>query len=140
MDKDLYNSEWIETGDSCSQYCRDRGQKIYDFIQLLQLEDDYVVVTERIDLNDYTKEDIENEIYGYYDSFQTVIDMYSRNHAEQIVAECIFENISYQTDRRSDMVSEEEAKFIIKRYIESDGKCFLCSRNAILNHKQIKQN
>ena len=133
-------NDWIETDDSCLQHCKYRGNRVYDFIQMIWLDnakdesDNYIVVAETIDLDDYGKDEIELAVLGYYDNYQTALDIYGKDNIDQIVAECIFENMTY-TDFRSDVISEKDAEFVIKTYIDSDGRRFLCNNELIEREK-----
>ena len=82
-------------------------------------------------MNDYEKDDIESSVLGYYDIYQTAFDIYGEDNIDQIVAECIFENMSYYTHFRSDVISKKDAEFVIKTYIDSDGRRFLCNNELI---------
>lgn len=134
-------NEFYLTDDDCMQYCKELGNGQYIFIQVIWIDvankdkrainakdeiDNYVVVSEVVDISEMTREDMELAISGYYESIEEMERLYGFPQEElgQLIAECIFENLWTQTDRVSEVVSWDDAKDIVRRFIDSDGKIF----------------
>lgn len=127
------NNGWYCTDNDCMQYCRSLGNRRYEFVQVIWLDtcgndkrakndsDNYVVVTDSIDMNDYDEEDIEMAICGYYQNIKEMEESYGLplGELDDIVAECFFENMSFITDCHSDIVSWNDAEDIIQDFINT---------------------
>lgn len=88
--------EWICTDPDNNQYGRQIAPKIYEFKELARdmddyEEDEYIELT--INLEEYTKEQIENYVSAYYSDVMEIQDIYDKDF-EWIIAECIFEQDS----------------------------------------------
>lgn len=114
---------WFLTDDSCAQYCRKITDTEYEFVQLqwmdmLPHEDsDYCVTNSTIDVGFMDIVDVENAIYGFYDSVQAIVESYGKDMSVadycQIIAECAFENETGDNSI-SDVMPEDQAfKFLI---------------------------
>lgn len=113
---------WICTDSDCSQYCRKLRKRKYQFVEILSfgyVESDtmYTVKSAFIDLNDYTKEEVEKIISSYYGSLEALYNYYSDEDAEEIIAECIFEEMNDGSETTHGMMTRNEAEKFIKRYI-----------------------
>lgn len=114
--------KWYETDEM--QWCRKREDtdRAYDFVQVVWLDivegdegypnKEYTVVTGSVYLNDYTDEDIEMEICGYYDSIEQMCESYDIpfecwKELDSIIAECIFE--SWENFDSHRMYTKEDA-------------------------------
>ena len=85
-------SKWIQTDDD--QWCKKICDKCFDLVEIREWPDGYVVAYGEIDLNDYSKAEITSCITGYgYASIEDVKDQY-RSDANQVIAECLFEQTS----------------------------------------------
>ena len=130
------NNGWYCTDNDCMQYCRNFGDRVYEFIQVIWLDtckrdtravnakdesDNYIVATDTIDMNYFTDEDIELAICSYYGSIEAMEKSYGMNIREldAVVAECYFENISEITDFCTGAVSWNDAEKIIQDYINT---------------------
>ena len=80
--------DWIITDADRQQYGRKISENVYEFKEYNQLENDWDEI--KIDLTDYTLEEIESMISPYYQSIQQVKQLYEDN-SNWIIAECIFE-------------------------------------------------
>lgn len=83
---DLDNEQWgRQLGDNLFEFKeKNRGFDEYE-------EDEFIEI--RINLDDYTEEQIENHISAYYENIAEVISIYGKQ-ANWIIAECIFEQES----------------------------------------------
>jgi len=74
------------------QWCKKVSDHEFDFVEVRsQLNPgEFDVVSGNVDLNDYSNEEIEEYISGYYKDTAVLKDSYPDNWA-QIIAECIFE-------------------------------------------------
>ena len=119
--------EWFCTDTDSYQYCRDNGNGKYSFVEIVWLDTvegdpgypdkEYTVKAAYIDLNDYDEKEREIAICGYYDSLDVVYTEYE-DGAEQIIAECIFEEMTDGSATTYGMMTREEAEEFVKKYIE----------------------
>ena len=77
---------------------------------------EYTVKSAWIDLNDYDTHDRECAICGYYDSLEKAYEIYG-DSTEQIIAECIFEEMCNGECSTYGMMTETEADKFIQNYI-----------------------
>lgn len=120
-------SEWICIDTDSSQYCKDHGRGCYSFVEIVWLDTvkgdpgypdkEYTVKSAYIDLDDYNMAEKEIAISGYYDSLDAVYTEYE-DAAEQIIAECIFEEMTEGSATTYGMMTKEEAEKFVKKYIE----------------------
>ena len=68
-------------------------------------------------MDDYDTHDKECAICGYCDSLDAVYTEYE-DAAEQIIAECIFEEMTDGSATTYGMMTREEAEAFIRKYIE----------------------
>lgn len=86
-------TEWICTDLDNEQYGRQIDTRTFEFKEknrgLLDYEDgEFIEIY--VNLNNYTKGEIENNISAYYDSIEEIIEIYGSD-SDWIIAECIFE-------------------------------------------------
>lgn len=118
--------EWICTDSDCSQYCKINSDGTYSFIEKVWLDicngdpgypdKKYTVKTALVDLNDYTEYEKECNISGYYDSIESLREIYG-DDSDQIIAECIFEEMTDGSASTTEMMTEKEADDYIQKYI-----------------------
>ena len=119
---------WFLTDDSCAQYCRKVSDTEYEFVQLqwmdmLPHEDsDYCVTNSTIDVGSMDLDDVENAIYGFYDSISALVESYGKDMSIadycQIIAECAFENETGDNSI-SDVMPEDQALKFLLNYIRT---------------------
>ena len=87
-------AEWVCTDCDFWQYQRKESKPgLYSMIQTNELPDGkWVVISDIIDVSDYSEKEIEDAVLMYYDTMDDFREEYGRN-AEGIIAECLFENI-----------------------------------------------
>lgn len=117
---------WICTDSDCSQYCKVNSDETYSFIEKVWLDTckgdpgypdkSYTVKTALIDLNDYTEAEKEVNVSGYYDSIEELREIYKED-SDQIIAECIFEEMTDGSASTTEMMTEKEADDYIQKYI-----------------------
>ena len=118
--------EWVCTDSDSSQYCKINSDGIYNFIEKVWLDickgdpsypdKKYTVKTALVDLNDYTDHEKECNICGYYDSIESLREIYG-DDSDQIIAECIFEEMTDGSASTTEMMTEKEADDYIQKYI-----------------------
>ena len=118
--------EWICTDSDCSQYCKINSDGTYSFIEKVWLDickedpwypdKHYTVKTALVDLNDYTEYEKECNISGYYDSIEALMEIYAE-YSDQVIAECIFEEMTDGSASTTEIMTEKEADEYIQKYI-----------------------
>lgn len=118
--------EWICTDSDSSQYFKLNSDGTYNFIEKVWLDTckgdpgypdkSYTVKTALIDLNDYTEKEKEINVSGYYDSLETLRKFYT-DDSDQVIAECIFEEMTDGNALTTEMMTEKEADEYIQKYI-----------------------
>ena len=118
---------WSETDSDCCQHIRNDGN-IYEMIQVVWLDTtkedkekglhEYCVVRSSIDLDDYSKEEME----GYISSYDYTLNKLREDYGDDmwsIIAECILEEASMcDACIVDDADSWEEAKKIVEEIIQ----------------------
>lgn len=118
--------EWVCTDSDSSQYCKINSDGTYSFIEKVWLDickgdpgypdKKYTVKTALVDLDDYTEHEKECNISGYYDSIESLREIYD-DYSDQIIAECIFEEMTDGSASTTEMMTEKEADDYIQKYI-----------------------
>lgn len=119
--------EWFCTDPDSFQYCKEHGNRRYSFVEIVWLDTvegdlgypdkEYTVKSVYVDLNDYDEKEREIAICGYYDSLEAVCAEHE-DTAEQIIAECIFEEMTDGSATTYGMMTREEAEEFVNKYIE----------------------
>ena len=119
--------EWFCTDTDSFQHCKEHGNGKYNFVEIVWLDTvegdsgypdkEYTVKSAYIDLTDYNMSEKEIAISGYYDSLDAVYAEYE-DAAEQIISECIFEEMTDGSATTYGMMTKEEAENFLKKYIE----------------------
>lgn len=120
-------SKWFCTDTDSFQHCKEHGNGKYSFVEIVWLDTvkgdpgfpdkEYTVKSAYIDLDDYNMAEKEIAISGYYDSLDAVYAEYE-DATEQIIAECIFEEMTDGSATTYGMMTKEEAEVFVKKYIE----------------------
>ena len=109
--------DWICT-DGGLQWLKQLNEKEFHLIEIREYPNGYNVATGVIDLNDYTKEDIEKCITGYgYKSISDMISQYKED-TNQVIAECLFEQESDMNLVGFWVKTEEEAEKQAREYMK----------------------
>ena len=118
--------DWIRTDSDSSQYCKVNSDGTYSFKEKVWLDTckrdpgypnkEYTVKTAFVDLDDYTEHEKECNICGYYDSLEALREIYKED-SDQIIAECIFEEMTDGSASTTKMMTEKEADEYIQKYI-----------------------
>lgn len=119
--------KWFCTDTDSFQYCKEHGNGKYSFVEIVWLDTvegdsgypdkEYTVKSAYVDLDDYDTHDKECAICGYYDSLDAVYTEYE-DGAEQIIAECIFEEMTDGSATTYGMMTREEAEEFVRKYME----------------------
>lgn len=124
------SNEWYKTDDL--QWCKPLGERRYEFIQVLWIdtcpndpENDHVVCSGLIDLNDYSDDEIESAVSSYYESYDDMLEKYNttRENAHEldsIVAECIFEEECYTDCHSHGSFGKDKAVEYVEKWIEEN--------------------
>ena len=120
--------EWFCTDTDSFQHCKEHGNGKYSFVEIVWLDTvegdpgypdkEYTVKSAYIDLTDYNMAEKEIAISGYYDSLDAVYAEYE-DAAEQIIAECIFEEMTDGSATTYGMMTKEEAEDFVRKYMET---------------------
>ncbi len=130
---------WILTDVDCCQYMRNvteaKTHNVYEGVQLIEYPDElsdgigyqYGIAHAVVDLDDYTAEELEDILRGYYDELERTFI------SDRIKAECVFEtfaleNIDYNAHSR------EGAEQIIQKILWEN---FLIRNGADLTDKYV---
>lgn len=119
--------KWFCTDPDSFQHCKEHENGKYSFVEIVWLDTvegdpgypdkEYTVKSAYVDLDDYNEKEREIAISGYYDSLDAVYTEYE-DAAEQIIAECIFEEMTEGSATTYGMMTKEEAEKFVKKYIE----------------------
>lgn len=85
---------YICTDPDCSQYMAKVTNTRYSYIEYRQWFDRFVVCHAVVDLQDYSLDEICTYCSAYYDSLEQMVEGYGFRGALQMMAECIFEQLS----------------------------------------------
>ena len=105
---------WDCTDPDYFQYQKALSDTMFNMVQTFEMPDStFIVAKGIIDLDDYTDEEINGYVTGYYNSLDDLKNQYGDN-SNGIIAECIFESLqpmeyAYQFPAKD----EEEAKKIV---------------------------
>lgn len=106
------------------QWCKKVSDHEFDFVEVRnQLNpEEFNVVVGNVDLADYSEDEQETYVEGYYKSLADVKAQYPDNYA-QIIAECIFEQThEIELICFGPYASEDEAEAEAEKYIETVNK------------------
>lgn len=88
-------SNYICADPDCAQYIAKITDTRYSCIEYREWFGDYIVCHAVVDLQDYTLVEIRAYCSPYYDSLEQMVADYGFCGALQIMAECIFEQFSF---------------------------------------------
>lgn len=110
-----------------NRYYKRRENYIFDFIDIFPYNDVFYVVCATVDISDADETDYD-EAMGYLDSTDGQ-DEEGMKFLDRCLASSWFEKNKYDSEKKSVIVSKDIADFIVKKYIETDGKRFLYDEN-----------
>lgn len=110
-----------------SRYYKRRGKYIFDFIDIFPYTDVFYVVCATVDIR-YADETDNDEAMGYLESTYDQDDE-GWKFLDSCLVSSWFEKKRYDSEKKSVIVSKDIADFIVKKYIETDGKRFLYDEN-----------
>lgn len=110
-----------------NRYYKRRENYIFDFIDIFPYTDVFYVVCATVDISDADETDYD-EAMGYLDSTDGQ-DEEGMKFLDRCLASSWFEKKKYDSEKKSVIVSKDIADFIVKKYIETDGKRFLYDEN-----------
>lgn len=87
--------DYICTDPDCAQYVTKISDTKYSFIEYRELSETYVVCHAVIELSDYTLDEICTYCAPYYNSLEQMVADYGFRETLRIMAECIFEQLSF---------------------------------------------
>lgn len=118
---------WKKIESRENRYYKRRGKYIFDFIDIFPYTDVFYVVCATVDISDADETDYD-EAMGYLDSTDGQ-DEEGMKFLDRCLASSWFEKKKYDSEKKSVIVSKDIADFIVKKYIETDGKRFLYDEN-----------
>ena len=119
-------STWFCTDPDAHQYCKPINDHAWWFCELRYnfKDTDHGVVQiplvcrGRIELHDYSLDEVWDICSGYYDSFEQMVEQYGFRNALQVMAECIFEQTETCGLSAFTFDSEEEAIKMIEDLVK----------------------
>lgn len=118
---------WKKIESRENRYYKRRENYIFDFIDIFPYTDVFYVVCATVDISDADETDYD-EAMGYLDSTDGQ-DEEGMKFLDRCLASSWFEKKRYDSEKKSVIVSKDIADFIVKKYIETDGKRFLYDEN-----------
>ena len=118
---------WKRIESQKNRYYKRRENYIFDFIDIFPYTDVFYVVCATVDISDADETDYD-EAMGYLDSTDGQ-DEEGMKFLDRCLASSWFEKKKYDSEKKSVIVSKDIADFIVKKYIETDGKRFLYNEN-----------
>ena len=118
---------WKKIESRENRYYKRRENYIFDFIDIFPYTDVFYVVCATVDISDADETDYD-EAMGYLDSTDGQ-DEEGMKFLDRCLASSQFEKKKYDSEKKSVIVSKDIADFIVKKYIETDGKRFLYDEN-----------
>lgn len=118
---------WKRIESQKNRYYKRRENYIFDFIDIFPYTDVFYVVCATVDISDADETDYD-EAMGYLDSTDGQ-DEEGMKFLDRCLASSWFEKKKYDSEKKSVIVSKDIADFIVKKYIETDGKRFLYDEN-----------
>jgi len=118
-----YPGGWILTDDDCKQYVRRISPRTFELIEYAMVNPEvplYEIYVDTICLDDYEAFEIDEVLRGFgYTDIGDVQEKYAtRNEANQVIAECIFEHYgSFSAEQLCAAVPESLAISTIESYI-----------------------
>lgn len=118
---------WKKIESRENRYYKRRENYIFDFIDIFPYTDVFYVVCATVDISDADETDYD-EAMGYLDSTDGQ-DEEGMKFLDRCLASSWFEKKKYDSEKKSVIVSKDIADFIVRKYIETDGKRFLYDEN-----------
>ena len=118
---------WKKIESRENRYYKRRENYIFDFIDIFPYTDVFYVVCATVDISDADETDYD-EAMGYLDSTDGQ-DEEGMKFLDRCLASSWFEKKKYDSEKKRVIVSKDIADFIVKKYIETDGKRFLYDEN-----------
>lgn len=118
---------WKKIESRENRYYKRRENYIFDFIDIFPYTDVFYVICATVDISDADETDYD-EAMGYLDSTDGQ-DEEGMKFLDRCLASSWFEKKKYDSEKKSVIVSKDIADFIVKKYIETDGKRFLYDEN-----------
>lgn len=125
---------WKRIESQKNRYYKRRGNNLFDFIDIFSSSgntrnDSFYVSCTTVDISHADETDYD-EAMGYLDSTDGQ-DEEGMKFLDSCLASSWFEKKRYDSEKKSVIVSKDIADFIVKKYIETDGKRFLCNDEEI---------
>lgn len=112
MDAVSTMNEWVKTDDL--QWVKRIGEDEFEVVGIT-LYENYTLYESDVDLLQFSEEDLEEEVQGYYDSLKDVKENYPTNW-KQIVAEIIAENAATNSIGGINFTNLKEVYEHLKKY------------------------
>ena len=105
---------FVCTDSDCAQYAERISDTQYSYIEYRECFGEYIVCHAVIDLTDYSLDEIVEYCSTYYNSLEQIVADYGFRKSLRIIAECIFEQLTFD-DMEFNVVQKSEGAAI--RYI-----------------------
>ena len=119
FEDELSKVEWSRTDDD--QWVKPLGNRNFELVEIRELPNGYVVAYGRFSPVEYTDEDIDDVLQGYgYKDQADVISQYGED-ADQVIAECLFEQTSeMELGTLPVTATYEEAEKLAEEYMKEN--------------------
>lgn len=116
QDADINIGKWICSDPDSMQYVRKVNNTTWDLIECRETSTGYAVCSTDVDLRDYSSDEINDYISGYYAGGIDEMNSIYGNASSQICAECIFEQTeAWDMEYYAQFTTFEEAKIAIEK-------------------------
>lgn len=123
-------NKWFITDDDCMQYCKQLSETEFQFIQIVWLDTcsgdkgypdkEYTVMSAYVDLDLYDENSFACAASSYgYETIENMKKEYGDSF-NQIMAECLFEDMTDGSCSTYGMMTKNEAKIFVNKYIEEN--------------------
>jgi len=112
---------WTCTDASDYQYQKKLSATVFAMIQVIEISNNtWTIVADTIDIEEYSEEEIESYVVGYYESLDELIKEYKKC-SNGVIAECIFECTGFgDYELEETVITEAQAVDFIYRYINKE--------------------
>jgi len=88
-------SKWICTDSDSAQYHLQIDDLKWAYVEVREIHNGWAVCHAVVDLRDFTLDELWDYCSTYYNSYEQMVSCYGFREALQIMAECVFEQLSF---------------------------------------------
>lgn len=112
---------WVCTDPDCSQYSKQINDYSWSYIEIREIDDQWVVCHSIIDLRDYSFDELWDICSGYYQSYEDMVEIYGFREALHVMAECIFEQLGFiDMEFNASYPNNQEADSFVQSWIKNN--------------------